>query len=574
VENKKSGAQVIVSDIAKYSRRIFVYPGGTVAPILDEAIKQKVELLTARTEQGAGFAAIGASKISESVEFILVSSGPGVTNVVTPIADAYYDSTPIVAICGQVGQSDFKGSKPIRQGGFQEVDTESIMGSITKKTITPQSVSELEGLIAIASQIALSGRPGPVVINLHMNLQREIIESGFDKELTSNQIFENASDFSLNKKDFSLVFEKLTKSKRPLVIAGHGTLSESNPSRIRDICKKLNIPVSHSLLSLGVMPGDIPLNLGFHGHTGSRIAGKAIADSDFILVLGSRLDVRQTGTLKEEFGKNAFKVRVEIDSDELANSRIKADLNFNMPVSNFLRIIEEGLLENNLQPFDSWTDKYEDDETYVNEKFKHENSSQINPYLLISELSKIVEDRNVTIVSGVGSHQQWVARSFDFDIPRTNWLTSGGLGTMGYDLPVAIGASLASRETTTICFVGDGSFQMNIQELAFASEFNIPIKIVVLDNKKLGIVSQFQLLNWGEDPTCGNKNNPEFTQIAGAYGLPSRKIITKEHILENLNWLIDQSGPALLHVAIPDDIDVLPMLLAGDSTNRMWPYES
>jgi len=574
VENKKSGAQAIVSDIAKYSARIFVYPGGTVAPLLDEAIKQKIELFTARTEQGAGFAAIGASKISNSVEYVLVSSGPGVTNVVTPIADAFYDSTPIVAICGQVGQSDFKGSKPIRQGGFQEVDTESIMGSITKKTFTPQSVSELDGLIVRATHLAMSGRPGPVVINLHMNLQREIIESGTETRIDLSQISTGTNDLAMSESDIALILDKLSNSKRPLVIAGHGTLSENNPRRVRFFCNKFNIPVSHSLLSLGVMPGDSQLNLGFHGHTGSRIAGKSIANSDFILVLGSRLDVRQTGTLKEEFGKNAFKIRVEIDSDELANSRIKADLNFNMSVSTFLTILENRLLENNLRPFESWTDEFKGDETFENEKFKHDNSSQINPYLLIRELSKLVKDQNVNVVSGVGSHQQWVARSFDFDIPRTKWLTSGGLGTMGYDLPVAIGASLTSKDTITICLVGDGSFQMNIQELAFAREFNIPIKIIVLDNKKLGIVSQFQVLNWGEDPTCGNKNNPEFIKIAEAYGLPSRKISTYDQMLENLTWLISQRGPALLHVAIPNDIDVLPMLLAGDSIDRMWPYEN
>ena len=573
MENKNSGAQVIVSEIAKYSQRIFVYPGGTIAPILDEAIKQNIELLTARTEQGAGFAAIGASKISNSVEFVLVSSGPGVTNVVTSIADAYYDSTPIIAICGQVGQSDFKGDKPIRQGGFQEVDTESIMSSITKKTFTPKSVSELKGLIEIASEIALSGRPGPVVINLHMNLQREIVESESQKS-THSQLFESKDEFSLDSHESELIFEKLKGSKKPLIIAGHGSMSESNPARIREFSEKFNIPVSHSLLSLGIMSGHSDLNLGFHGHTGTRISGKAIADSDFILVLGSRLDVRQTGTLKEEFGKKAFKIRVEIDHNELANSRIEADLNLNISVSAFLNYLEKELKTKGLQPFQKWIDVQETDETYESEKHKHEKTSQINPYLLVEELSTLVDDLNVNVVSGVGSHQQWVARSFNFDIPRTKWLTSGGLGTMGYDLPVAIGAAIASKNTETICIVGDGSFQMNIQELAFASEYNIPIKIIVLDNRKLGIVSQFQVINWGDDPTCGNKINPIFTQIAQAYGLQARELNDPSQTTECLKWLLEQKGPALLHVKISDDIDVLPMLLAGDLTNRMWPYEN
>ena len=270
--HESTGADLIVSIIKNYTNRISVYPGGTVAPVIDSAVQNGVELITARTEQGAGFAAIGAAKLHFAPEVILVSSGPGVTNLVTCIADAYFDSVPIVAICGQVGQGDYRANKPIRQGGFQEVDTSSIMSRIAKKVFTPQSLSELSSNLEEAFLISAAGRPGPVVIDLHMNLQRETLVE-LPKPAHSLEVQEGSEGDEIDGIAFSHVIEMLVKCERPLILAGAGALSLETSKLIREFSTLTGIPVTQSLHSLGILDSCDPLSLGFHGHTGERKSG-------------------------------------------------------------------------------------------------------------------------------------------------------------------------------------------------------------------------------------------------------------------------------------------------------------
>jgi acetolactate synthase I/II/III large subunit len=563
-----SGASIIADFLKQRIEKVFLYPGGTIAPILNELEKRSIKMYTARTEQGAGFAAVGAAKVSGRAEVVLVSSGPGVTNLVTCIADAFYDSTPIVAICGQVGISDFKAELPIRQRGFQEVDTEKLLGSISKKVFTPKTISELQDSLLAAFVLACSGRPGPVVINMHMNLQRALEDLQESAYSPQNEI---QSDFTKREEFIDSYLESLSTARKPLIIVGQGAIKNGDWQLVREFATSLKIPVSHSLLALGVLPGKSPLNLGFHGHTGTRLSGKVIQESDLILVIGSRLDVRQTGTKFSEFASNARIFRVDLDSAELNHARITSHKNLLCSSEEFLPALAARSLPNYMNPSD-WINRLNHLRETSLEPSENKEFDGVDPELLIRKLSQLVTGQHVNLVTGVGSHQQWTARNFELDLEFTNWLTSGGLGTMGYDIPVAIGAQIETPSRLTICVVGDGSFQMNIQELAFIAEHQIPIKIIVMDNSRLGIVSQFQKINWASDPTCGNKVNPNFEQVAEAFNIDATSISENQDIQQGLEWLLSNAKACLLNVKVDSSVDVLPMLLAGDTPDRMWPY--
>jgi len=450
------------------------------------------------------------------------------------------------------------------------------MSRITKKVFTPQTVFELRSNLEEAFLISTSGRPGPVVIDLHMNLQREILGavSNFAQSLETRELSE---DYEIEGVAFSQVIEFLTRCERPLILAGAGSLDLETSSLIRKFSTLTGIPVTQSLHSLGILDSSDHLSLGFHGHTGERKSGIAIQNSDLILILGSRLDVRQTGTLVDDFAPDATKIRVDIDKSEIDYSRIKIDVSINCSVKRFMQKLVTTFPINKDWHQTDWSRKIASLQKIHNSESslrrKTTNLPEVNAYSIIRQIGETFSNQEVNVVTGVGSHQQWVAREFLFDFPRTRWFTSGGLGTMGYDLPVSIGVSIADRERETLCFVGDGSFQMNIQELAFAIEADAPVKIIVLDNNRLGIVSQFQNMNWASDPTCGSKFNPDFAAIATAYGIPSRKINNDSDVPDAISWLREEQGPLLLHVKISSSLDIVPMLLAGDPIDKMWPYD-
>jgi len=569
-------AELIAEVLKEYVSTVFVYPGGTIAPTLNALENAGMVIYTARTEQGAGFASIGLARSVGYSQVVLVSSGPGVTNLITPIADAFYDSTPLVAFCGQVGQKDSKGLLPIRQRGFQETDNEQLLVSVSKLVLTPKNALELKADIHTAFEVANDGRQGPVVINLHMDVQRapldnqEIIDAKKPRQLLKEP--SGSTGWFLEE-----IASQLRAAKRPIIIAGRGALDPSSVESIRSFSEKHYIPISHSLHALGISPSTSELNLKFHGHTGERLAGKFIQKSDFVLVLGSRLDVRQTGTRYEEFAPDAVKIRVDLDSDEIANSRISMSTNVLAEVSDWIEAFSELIKDDQSWEKTEWGASLRREVALEQLKYQERRNTAgkegLNPYLVLSELNKVISNLEVNIVTGVGSHQQWAARELDFDIPRTAWFTSGGLGTMGFDLPVSIGAAIGDRNRTTVCLVGDGSFQMNIQELAFLKELDLPVKILVFDNSKLGIVSQFQKLNWSNDPTCGSKINPDFAEISKAYSIPARSLSVKKDIASTIQWLFSHEGPALVNVKTMSEIDVVPLLLANDALDEMWPYE-
>jgi acetolactate synthase-1/2/3 large subunit len=559
------GAEAIVdSFIRRNVKRLFVFPGGTIAPILDVAIKREVEIICMRHEQGAGYAALGAARLTGHPQVVMVTSGPGVTNVVTPVADAYFDSVPLVVLTGQVGTGDMRGQRPVRQRGFQEVDTTALMRPISKSQFLVTSSSQLPEVMERAFHEASTGRRGPVVVDLPMNTQRSEIVDPPAVSISSN---------GFGKLDLAAIDRVATwisQAKRPVIVAGQGILISGAHAELRRLADRAQIPVSQSLLGLGGFPTDSPLALGFHGHTGNQYAGKAIHGADLLLVLGSRMDVRQTGTRVDEFVPNGRIVRIDIDTNELDHSRVRSDLAIQGDVSEVLAALNERMSRLPCPEVEEWLQQIQQWRTAF--PLSYAMQGKLKPQYVIEAVDCLTKGQPVICVSGVGSHQQWVARHFSFDYPSRPWLTSGGHGAMGFDLPVAIGAQMTFPDRPVVCFVGDGSLQMNIQELAVVAEYGLPLKIVVLNNHRLGIVSQFQKLNWKSDPTCGQKWNPDFAAIARAYGIPSATVTRSDEVSSAAQQALTHRGPYLLDCIVDEDEDVVPMLLAGQKMDGMWPY--
>lgn len=561
------GADAIANAFVHHGvERVHVFPGGTIAPIFESVLARGIDIFTARHEQGAGYAAVAAARLRGRPEVAMVTSGPGATNLVTPVADAYFDSTPLVVITGQVSTGDMRGDRPIRQRGFQEVDTMALMRPITKAQLQPLHTGEVPEAIERAFRESAENRPGPVLVDLPMNVQRGELAWGPPPALSHDAPPE------LDAELLDVVVDCLLAARRPVILAGQGVLLARAHEELRRLAIEREIPVSQSLLGLGAFPTDDRLALGYHGHTGNQYAGRAIHEADLVLVLGSRLDVRQTGSLPDQFAPAAKIVRVELDQGELADSRVRTDVALLGDARQALLGILDRLDGRPSPDLGEW---HEQIVGWRREfALKWTTGGPLKPQPIVEATNRLTAGEEVVCVTGVGSHQHWVARHFDFDFPNRPLLTSGGHGAMGYDLPTAIGAQLTRPEATVLCFVGDGSLQINIQELASVVDRELPVKIVVLDNHRLGIVSQFQLQNWENDPTCGRKWNPDFAAVARSYGIPSWTIERDAQIEDTLTRALATQGPTLVHCVIDPEADVVPMLLAGQTMDRMWPYES
>ena len=559
------GAEVIVDAFVRHGcERLYVYPGGTIAPILDDAKKRGLDIFCGRHEQGAGYAALAVSRLRLRPQVVMVTSGPGVTNLISAVADAYYDNTPLIVITGQVGTGDLKRDLPIRQRGFQETDSCALMASITKAQFLVEHQDDLARVMEQAFHIAGSGRFGPVLIDMPMNVQRGELSAPAVVPAMSKD--DQADDLA----GVAELAQWLSEAQRPVIIAGQGVLLSQSHELLRELATTYGIPVSHSLLGLGAMPSDSELALGFHGHTGNQYAGKAIQNSDLVLTIGSRLDVRQTGNQFDRFAPGARIVRIDLDANEAKHGRVRTNLLINADAKAALAALLLALKKMQLpqwtawrQQIDGWRQEY---------ALTYNQQGKLKPQLVVESADRLSRDKRVICLTGVGSHQHWVARHFSFDYPQRRLLTSGGHGTMGYDLPSAVGAQLHEKDALVICIVGDGSFQMNMQELGAVAERSLPLKIIVLDNHRLGIVSQFQNFNWQDDPTTGNKWNPDFAAIARGYGIRAFTVNESGDVEATLQAAFAHNGPALIHCVIDEEEDISPMLLAGQTLDGMWPH--
>ena len=559
------GSHVIVSCMAANGiKRIHIFPGGTIGPVLDIVHDWNIEIFTTRHEQAAGYAALGTAKLTGEPQVVMVTSGPGVTNVLTPVADAYFDSIPLVVLTGQVATSDMKSKLPVRQRGFQEVDTVALFKPITKAQFLPKHSSELAEVMNDAFRIAKTGRPGPVVVDLPMDVQKESVDvlPDFQSYTKQNLLIPDVS--AINK-----IIDLLCSAKKPLIICGNGILISRSYEELREFINKTKINTSSSLLGLGGLPTNSEFSLGYHGHTGSRYANLAIHESDLLLVLGSRLDVRQTGSVTKEFAPNAKVIHIDLDLAELKHARVHTELQIHADIKKTLQIINDKLRNIKLPDWSEWNEQIKQWKSKY--RLSYDSKKVLKPQYIIETANKLTKGIPLVCVTGVGQHQQWTARHFDFDFPTRILLTSGGHGAMGFDLPVSIGAQLNELDKLVLCFVGDGSLQINIQELATIANYNLPIKIIVLDNQRFGIVSQFQNITWGKDPSCGNLKNPDFSAIAKAYGIFTETVSTANEIESKLERIFSHNGPALLHCNVDPSEDVIPMLLGGQTMDKMWP---
>lgn len=552
---------IITKLIKHLGANLYTYPGGTIAPLLHEAKRDKIKTVVAKNEQGAGYMALAEANLYHRPAFTTVTSGPGITNLMTIIADAYYDSAPLIIISGQVGTTDLNRSDQLRQRGFQEVPIINMVQPITKKTFQPHSVEEMVDAIHDAIRIANSGRKGPVLIDLPMNVQLEKIDDErLNKLVNFDRITPKKIKYTSSIAEFKEIEEILIAAQKPLILLGAG--AQESWKEIRHFVKKSQIPAITNLRGLGVLGKGH--SEGWIGHTGTPWANTMLFEADVVLVLGSRLDVRQTGSQTDSFN-NKKVIHVDIDETELDFCRINNTIKVHASIEVFISAVKP-IVEVNKQ----WLSRLTEIKNSHPLDDQGHDVIGCDPQAILGYINKQITTRQSLITTGVGSHQHWVARYLDFDNDYVRLFTSAGHGTMGYGLPTAIGLQYLQKDTLVICVDGDGSFQMNIQELAMIDELNLNVKILLLDNNRLGLVSQFQNITFDDDPTTGNVKNPNFQAIAKAYNIEAFYLDSfNPQTIDN--WLKHPTA-SLLQIKIKYDTPISPMLLGGQNLNAMWSY--
>ncbi|MEX1224562.1 MAG: biosynthetic-type acetolactate synthase large subunit [Pirellulales bacterium] len=566
-----TGADILVKSLVNHGVEvIFAYPGGASMPLHQALTRFKDQLRTIlpRHEQGGAFAAQGYARTTGKPGVAMATSGPGATNLVTAIADAKLDSIPLICITGQVP------THVIGSDAFQETPIVEVCRGITKHHYLVTDVADLARVVKEAFHVATTGRPGPVLIDIPKDIQLAQIEPDWDEPL--NLPGYSVTDPVAQPEQIRQVAAAIKRAKRPLIYAGGGIIASEASDELRQLARKTGMPVTMTVMGLGALPNSDPLSLDMLGMHGSVYANYAIDSADLILALGVRFDDRVTGKLSE-FAKNAKIVHIDIDASELNKNKIA-----HFPICSNLKPALTMLNEIVEPPQDisGWVEQcqawkkqypYHYDESFEGILQQH----------AIRELSKMTQDRETIITVGVGQHQMWSAQFYQFKKPRT-WLSSSGLGTMGFGLPSAMGAQAAFPDALVVDIDGDGSFQMNIQELATLHCENLPVKVLLLNNQHLGMVVQ-----WEDRFMAGNRAHtylgpihhpeatgqgggayaedryPDFVQIAKGYGCGAASVSKKVDLPAALEEMINYSGPYVLDVQVPYQEHVLPMIPSG-----------
>ncbi len=559
---KLNGAQILIKMIkAEGIDTIFGYPGGAVIDIYDALAKQDgLRHILVRHEQGAVHAADGYARANKSVGVALVTSGPGATNAVTGIASAHSDSIPIVVFTGQVPTA------LIGNDAFQEVDIVGITRPCTKHNYLVKSVDDLASTIKEAFYLARSGRPGPVLIDLPKNIMQTIIDF---KDPGKVSLKSYKPNYKPNKKQLNKVVDMIRQAKRPVVFAGGGVIVSQASEQITRLAKMADIPVTASLMGLGAFPGSDPLWLGMLGMHGTYRANMSIGHCDLMIAAGVRFDDRVTGNI-EKFAPTAKIVQIDIDP-----TSIHKNIEVQCPIVGDCKVALEGIIQlmEKQNPDDLkkdrslWLDQIEKWKSTTPLKYD-QGSEVIKPQFVIEKLYELTKG-DAIITTEVGQNQMWAAQYFQFDKPN-HFITSGGLGTMGYGLPAAIGAKAACPDKLVIDVAGDGSIQMNIQELMTAVESKIDIKIVILNNQNLGMVRQWQELFYEKVYSFTNMESaPDFVKLAEAYGAKGLKC-TRPHDVESvLSQGLNCEGTVIMEFSVDREESVYPMVPAGGSITEM-----
>lgn len=542
-----NGAQWVVHALrAQGVETVFGYPGGAIMPVYDALYDGGVEHLLCRHEQGAAMAAIGYARSTGKTGVCIATSGPGATNLITGLADALLDSVPVVAITGQVA-SPFIGTD-----AFQEVDVLGLSLACTKHSFLVQSLEELPRVMAEAFQVANSGRPGPVLVDIPKDIQVAVgeLEPHFST-VEDDDAFPHA--------DVAEARRMLAQAQKPMLYVGGGVGMAQAVPALREFIAATQIPATCTLKGLGAVEADYPYYLGMLGMHGTKAANLAVQECDLLIAVGARFDDRVTGKLNT-FAPHASVIHMDIDPAEMnklrqAHVALQGDLNALLPA------LQQPLA------VDAWRQHAAEMRCEYEWRYDHPGEAIYAPLLLKQLSDRKPQDSVVT--TDVGQHQMWSAQHMTYSRPE-NFITSSGLGTMGFGLPAAVGAQVARPEDTVICISGDGSFMMNVQELGTVKRKQLPLKIVLLDNQRLGMVRQWQQLFFQErysETTL--TDNPDFLMLARAFGIPGQHITRKDQVEAALDAMFASEGPYLLHVSIDELENVWPLVPPGASNAQM-----
>ncbi|EHG7614372.1 TPA: acetolactate synthase 2 catalytic subunit [Citrobacter sedlakii] len=542
-----NGAQWVVHALrAQGVETVFGYPGGAIMPVYDALYDGGVEHLLCRHEQGAAMAAIGYARATGKTGVCIATSGPGATNLITGLADALLDSVPVVAITGQVS-APFIGTD-----AFQEVDVLGLSLACTKHSFLVQSLEELPRIMAEAFDVARSGRPGPVLVDIPKDIQ--LASGALEPYFTTVE-----SEAAFPHAEVEQARAMLAQAQKPMLYVGGGVGMAQAVPALREFLATTQMPVTCTLKGLGAVEADYPYYLGMLGMHGTKAANFAVQECDLLIAIGARFDDRVTGKLNT-FAPHASVIHMDIDPAELnklrqAHVALQGDLNALLPALQ--------------QPvnIDAWRQRNAELRAEHSWRYDHPGDAIYAP-LLLKQLSER-KPANCVVTTDVGQHQMWSAQHMTYTRPE-NFITSSGLGTMGFGLPAAVGAQVARPNDTVICISGDGSFMMNVQELGTVKRKQLPLKMVLLDNQRLGMVRQWQQLFFAErysETTL--TDNPDFLMLASAFGIPGQHITRKDQVEAALDTLLNSEGPYLLHVSINELENVWPLVPPGASNSEM-----
>lgn len=549
------GAEILVKCLEKEGVEvIFGYPGGAALEIFDALHRSKeIKTILVRQEQGAAHAASGYARASGKIGVCLATSGPGATNLITGVATAYMDSIPLVIITGQVP------SGMVGTDAFQEVDITGISEPITKHNYLVQEAKQLPRIVKEAFYIAGSGRPGPVLIDIPKDVS---FSPAKYEECKSVDLRGYKPNLVGHKGQIKQVLQFIKNAQRPLLCAGGGVISAQAEEELLYLAEKLHIPVVNTMMGLGSIPREHPLSLGMLGAYGLAKANLAVQSCDLFIALGMRFDDRVTGNV-EKFAPQAQIIHIDIDSAEIGKN-VRADVPLVGDLKIILKQIIEGLSEGEKEAW--WLALQDADVPSTNNPVEKEE--ELTPRAIITALNEFLPEEAI-VTTDVGQHQMWVAQGLNLKKPRT-FISSGGLGTMGYGIPAGLGAQVAFPKRSVVVITGDGSFQMGMSELGTCLEEDLPLKIIIFNNQSLGMVKQLQdHYCEGRHVSVHFKKMPDFQYLARAYGALSLRVERQEELSENLEKFIHHSGLAILEILLSSRHNVYPMVLGGKGLDEM-----
>jgi acetolactate synthase-1/2/3 large subunit len=550
----KQGSQIVV-DILKEQgvEVVFGYLGGVILPLFDKLYDAPIKFIIPRHEQGGCHMADGYARASGKVGVVIATSGPGATNLVTGIATAMMDSIPLVAITGQVR------TELIGNDAFQEADMTGITRPITKHNVIIKNPAELPQAFREAFYIAKTGRPGPVLIDLPVDMQIAQIPVS---EPTPVELAGFRNRTRGHARQISLAAQAINESKRPVLYVGGGVIASNASEELRTLAQKANLPVTMTLLGLGTYDQNRAESLDMLGMHGSAYANFAVQKCDLLIAVGARFDDRVTGRLKS-FAPHAKIVHIDLDPASISKN-VATDIPV---VGDAKDVLTEMAKEVEFRDRDEWFKQIA--EWKKKYPFRYDkNSATIKPQAVIEELWRQTHNRDVIITTGVGQHQMWTAQFYKFSKPR-QFITSGGLGTMGFGLPSAIGAQLANPNATVIDIDGDSSFNMTLTELSTAVQYNLPIKICLLNNGHMGMVRQWQELFYGKRYSYSSLQSPDFANLARAFGAVGYTVEKKEDVAPTIEKMLKETRPCLVEFRVEPEENVWPMVPTGKSLDEM-----